>query len=384
MNELMTHIAGDYLHTKTGSFPLSNIISFEANDQQTIISFVGDKQRVCDEIFPQSVIQNLRNYLSCRSSSNHVIESKNINKRNAFEIFGTKENLEKFASELQKIDIKQPMFLQYFENNSHLFLLIDQTKEQLEKLSSDVEINTAKRSTIYQTEISEFASFKYNTLENKKSVLCPLNLDFMNDDQLNEFTEELFSRFGPKNLFVQMLAGDWGEAYMYLVFVNNEEISLDIRKQLSNMCTSRRATFYPLLTLSHLDYTDDRTAVDVRPFVYNTMPFLKKSEIPRLPDFGQEYITITISDQFTQMSVWEAIAKEIKTRFPDVVMFLMSGRNQMLNLYITLKQQPGLDLFMIEKILTDLNFNLKQFHIAVDPNPPRNPKELVKFPYNTI
>jgi hypothetical protein len=385
-DSLITHVASDYLHTKSGSFPIKTIASFEIQNNQTILRFDDSSSHICNELFPTSVIQNLRNHLnlfSIKQTSDERVFSK-LTPRNAFEIFGTKNDLESLAEQLHCLDINQPMFIQYFENDSHLFVLIDHSKETLDALAKNVQVKTSKKTTIYQTEISSFASFKYNTLEKKSSVVHPLLLDNMNDAKLIQFTEELFEKFGPKNLFVQMTSGDWGEAYMYLVFTGTNELSVDQRKTLFDMCLSNRATFYPSVSLKHLDYTDERTIADIRPFVYNTMPMTKKSEIPILPEFTSEDMTITISDQFTKMNVWESIGKEIKALFPDSIMYLSSGPLQSLKLSVTFKQSPDIDIFSFEKILTDLGLNVKQFNIHVDPNPTRNPKEIVKFAYNTI
>lgn len=395
-DSLMTHVASDYLHTKSGSFPITTIKSFEIKDNKTILHFKDSSlyeshaSHVCNEEFPSSVIQNLRNHLNLLSikqpstSSDERFLSK-LKPRNAFEIFGAKNDLESFAEQLHLLDINQPMFVQYFDNDcSRLFVLIDHPKETLDALAKNVQVKTSEKTTIYQTEISSFASFRFNTLENKSSVVQPLLLDNMNDVKLIQFTEELFEKFCAKNLFVQMTSGDWGEAYMYLVFLGVRELSVDQRKTLFDMCQLNRATLYPSAKLGDINYLDDRTMADVRPFVYNTMPLTKKSDIPVLPEFTSEDITITISDQFTKMNVWESIGKEIKALFPDVIMYLSSGPLQSLKLFVTIKQTPGVDIFTFEKILTDLGLNVKQFNISVDPKPSRNPKEVVKFAYNTF
>lgn len=379
----MTYLTKDYLHTQTGSFLVSELKSFEILNQQTILSFVDGRKHVCLELFPTSIIQSLRNRLDTLSEKS-IEQDHNVQLRNAFDVYGNKNDLEEFAIKLKSLDIKQPMFVQYFEQSSKLFLLIDHSLQTLSSLHEKVTVSLANKSSIYQTEIGSFSTFKYNTLEDKTSIVYPVILDFMKDADIQKFTEDIFSKFEPKNLFIQMIAGDWGEAILYVSFLGQKELSEQDRTTLLQMWCSSKVTFYPSLTLKHLDYNDGRTISDIRNFIYNTMPIVKQKDIPFLPELADDEITITISNQFSKMDVWELIGQKISNKFPNARMFLLEAPMQSKKLYVTIKQKSDISIFDFEQLLTDLGMNVKQFNIGVDTNPPRNPKEPIKFRYSTI
>jgi hypothetical protein len=395
MNTLFSHVSGDCLHTKTGSFLLSDITSFDVDEKapQVTLHFLDKSTKVLNEMLPISVIHRMRS----ASTMNSMKQDKKTPPptapkcplRTFYKISGSIESLSSLCVDLlQQSKFQQHPFIQLMKVNDVQYLLIliqeDLIQDSFATQYDVVVTKCLKKRYVEQDELQYFVPFSFNTVSQKTFNLAFLLREDVTTQQIQEIVEAIIEQFGP-SMYFQLIDADWGQNALHVLFPYNGDISEEQKNIWFRKChkigRDGKHTVHSDISSVWRDLSDTRNVYDMNyKFHYNTVPIRRNEDKPiAYPDSDLSTV-VSISAQFFTVSDFEKIAERIKAKFSDAHLLLFKNPAPLegLDLVITIEQRPGVDLFAFEQIVKDLNYNLNNFHIGVPSHQQSNKFRIVK------